>query len=111
MCDAPWSGPACATLTFATTPLSGQRIYNASDPHNLWGGPIVGPGADGKYHAYMPMYRNGSLWHVETCLHGLADAPTGPWDWATLANFSCGINPQFLAFPNGKGHQPLLRTP
>lgn len=107
-CDAPWSGPACATLAFATTPLSGKSIYNASDPRNTWGGAVVGPDGRHKFHAYVPLYRAGSLWHVETCLHGTADAPTGPWDWASAANFSCGINPQFLAFPNASSPAQTL---
>ncbi len=107
-CDAPWSGPACATLAFATTPISGKSIYNASDPRNTWGGAIVGPGADGKFHTFVPRYQAGSLWHVETCLHGLAEAPTGPWEWSAAANFSCGINPQFLAFPNASNASQTL---
>ena len=108
VCDAPWSGPACATLSFATTPISGKNIFNNSDPRNTWGGPIVGPGYDGKFHAYVPLYQKGSLWHVETCLHGLADIPTGPWNWNSAANFSCGINPQFLAFPNASNPSQTL---
>lgn len=98
VCDAPWSGAACATLSFATTPISGKNIYNNSDTRNTWGGPIVGPGDDGKYHSYVPLYQTGSLWHVEYCMYGLADSPTGPWEWSSNVNFSCGINPQFLAF-------------
>ena len=109
VCDSPWSGPACATLAFATTPVSAKSIYNSSDPRNTWGGPIVGPAAeDGKFHAYVPLYESGSLWHVERCMYGLADSPTGPWEWSTNANFSCGINPQFLAFPNASNPAQTL---
>ena len=76
VCDAPWSGPSCATLAFAVTPASAKNIYPTSDPHNTWSGPIAGPGPDGRYHAYIPLYDARSLSHVETTLHGVADAPT-----------------------------------
>ena len=109
VCDAPWEGASCATLAFAAeTPLSGRSIYNSSDPRNTWGGPIVGPGDDGKYRAYVPIYEPGSLWHVEHCMYGLADSPTGPWTWNSNVNFSCGINPQFLAFPNASNPEQTL---
>ena len=104
VCDAPWGGAACAVLTFAATPPSGRNIYNSSDPRNTWGGPIAGPGPDGKYHAYVPLYEKGSLWHVEATLHGVADAPAGPWDFSARPNISStAINPAFLAYPNGSG--------
>lgn len=103
-CDAPWSGVACAALAFAVTPAGARNIYNTSDPRNTWGGPVAGPGPDGKYHAYIPLYEAGSLWHVETTLHGVADAPTGPWDFASRPNISSQrINPSFLAYPDGSG--------
>jgi hypothetical protein len=109
LCDTPWSGSSCSTLAFApTTPISGKNIYNNSDPRNTWGGPIIGPDENHKFHAFVPLYSNGSLWHVETCLHGLADIPTGPWNWKAEANFSCGINPQFLAFPNASNTNQTL---
>lgn len=110
VCDAPWSGPGCSILAFASTPPSGKNIYNGSDPRNTWGGAFAGPGDDGKFHAYVPLYRQGSLWHVETCMYGVADSPTGPWDWSSgaAANFSCGINPQFLAFPNASNPSQTL---
>jgi hypothetical protein len=108
ICDLPWSGSTCATLTFDTTPISGKNIYNNSDPRNTWSGSLVGPDEVGKFHSYIPLYKNGSLWHVETCLHGLADIPTGPWDWNSEKNFSCGINPQFLAFPNASEPSQML---
>ena len=63
VCDAPWSGAACSTLAFATTPISGKSIYNSSDPRNTWGGAIVGPDGGGEFHAYVPLYEAGSLWH------------------------------------------------
>jgi hypothetical protein len=107
-CDAPWGGPACSTLTFATTPVSGKSIYNSADPRNTWGGAIVGPDGGGEFHTYVPLYEAGSLWHVETCLHGVASTPAGPWDWRTRANFSCGINPQLLAFPNASNASQTL---
>lgn len=107
-CDAPWSGAACATLSFATTPISGRSIYNGSDPRNTWGGAVVGPDAAGDFHTFVPLYQSGSLWRVDTCLHGIASTPTGPWDWDSAANFSCGINPQFLAFPNASNPSQTL---
>ncbi len=68
----------------------------------------MGPGSDGKFHAFVPLYQPGSLWHVELCMHGLADSATGPWEWGSSANFSCGINPQFLAFPNASNPSQTL---
>ena len=104
VCDKPWSGPSCSTLAFAVTPASAKNIYNASDPRNTWGGPVVGPGADGRYHAFIPLYEAGSLWKVETTLHGLADAPTGPWDFVSLPNIaSTKINPSFVSYRNATG--------
>ena len=104
VCDAPWGGSACAQLTFAVTPASAKNIYNGSDPRNTWGGPIAGPDAHGKYHAYVPLYKAGSLWSVETTLHGIADAATGPWDFGSRPNISStAINPAFLAFADSSG--------
>ena len=65
LCDTAWSGSSCSILTFAsTTPISGKNIYNNSDPRNTWGGSIVGPDEYSKFHAFVPLYSNGSLWHV-----------------------------------------------
>ena len=101
VCDAPWSGPACAQLAYATTPALAKNIYRAADAHNTWSGPIVGPGDDGKHHAFIPLYQVGSLWHVITTMHGVAEAVTGPWDWSSQPNISsAAINPGFLAFKN-----------
>jgi hypothetical protein len=103
VCDAPWTGDSCSRLGYATaTPKSGFNIYNDSDPHNTWGGPIVGPDDQGKYHAFIPYYEVGSLWKVLAILHGLGESPTGPWDWAALPNLTdkININPAFLAFPD-----------
>jgi len=102
VCDAPWSGPACATLAFAVTPASAKNIYPTSDPHNTWSGPIAGPDADGFFHAFVPLYQPASLWHVITTMHGKAAAPTGPFDWAAEPNISsAAINPGFLEFVDG----------
>ena len=42
-CVAPWSGPRCGLLEFATaSPAAGRDLYNSSDlQHNTWNGPIV----------------------------------------------------------------------
>ena len=57
VCDAPWGGASCATLTYAVTPASAKNIYPSSDPHNTWSGPIAGPDAQGFYHAFVPLYQ------------------------------------------------------
>jgi hypothetical protein len=87
-------------MRFKVTPAIGKDIYPISDPHNTWGGPIAGPGADGKYHAYIPLYKNGSLWGAKDIKHGTADNITGPYLWNTLPEIPSSINPGFLAFKN-----------
>lgn len=78
------------------------NIYNNSDPHNTWGGPIVGPGDDGKYHAFIPLYQLGSLFKVISIKHGLSDSVTGPWNFSALPDLTqnIGINPAFLVYPD-----------
>ena len=99
VCDEPWGGAACATLTYAVTPASAKNIYPSSDPHNTWSGPIAGPDADGIFHAFVPLYEPASLWHVITTMHGKAAAPTGPFDWASEPNISsAAINPGYLEY-------------
>jgi hypothetical protein len=101
-CDPPWTGPSCSRLAYAaTTPKAAFDIYNESDPHNTWGGPVVGPGSeDGKYHAFVPLYEVGSLFKVLSMQHGLADSVTGPWTWTAMNLSQIGINPAFLAYPD-----------
>ena len=107
-CDAPWSGPSCAKLTYATTPAIGKNIYDGNDPHNTWNGPIEGPDAEGIYHAYIPLYKPDSLWHVITLMHGVSDNVVGPWDWASRPNLtSSAINPGFLTYPNTTTGEPV----
>ena len=111
ICDAPWGGLQCSQLEYSVTLASAKSIYNNSDPRNTWGGPLVGPGSDGKYHAFIPLYEIGSLQHghVETTLHGIADSPTGPWDFNLLPNISStSINPQFLAFKNSSSGETFV---
>jgi hypothetical protein len=104
VCDAPWSGPACAQLAYATTAASAKSLFPIADQHNTWGGPLVGPDEGGVYHAYVPLYQPGSLWHVVTVMHGVAAVPTGPWTWgANVTGAPAAINPGFLAFPNASG--------
>lgn len=104
ICDAPWSGPSCAQLTFARTRAVAKSLYNITDPHNTWDGPIV-TGPDGKLHMYLPLYKPGSLGSPQSLLHGLADAVEGPWDWTSLPEITdhVGINPGFLVFPGADG--------
>jgi hypothetical protein len=99
VCDAPWGGASCATLTYAVTPASAKNIYPSSDPHNTWSGPIAGPDVQGFYHAFVPLYQPASLWHVIATMHGKAAAPTGPFDWSSEPNISsAAINPGFLEY-------------
>ena len=95
----PWSGRACGKLQFAVTPASAKDIC---DKHNTWGGPIAGP-EDGRYHAFIPLYKSGSLWGAKQAMHGVASSPTGPFTWGQRPNISCGINPAFLSFKTSSG--------
>lgn len=110
VCTPPWSGPACASLSYAVTPREAFNICNNTDPtHNTWGGPVVGPGDDGVYHAFVPLYVPGSLFKVVSIMHGIAGAVTGPWNWTALPtlNSSIGINPAFLTFPDPATGAPV----
>ena len=107
VCDAPWSGPSCSSLAFAVTPAIAQNIYNNSaDTRNTWGGAIAGPDDRLKYHFYMPLYKAGSFdFPVDATWHGIADAPTGPWDFQTMDSLdNWDSNPHFLAYPSGGGN-------
>ena len=102
-CDAPWTGSSCGALGYAPVPApgpGGADIFNASDPANTWGGPIVGPESDGKYHAFVPRYAAGALFGAKHILHGTANAITGPYSWHTMTDVFGGINPAYLVFPN-----------
>ena len=104
-CDAPWRGQACGTIGYnATTPAIAKDIWPISDTaHNTWGGPIVGPDPNGTFHAFIPLYRNGSLWGASVAKHGVATAVAGPFSWSTLPDIKTGINPAFLSFRNASG--------
>ena len=100
VCDQPWSGVRCGVLSYAPTPITAKDIYNQSNPSNTWGGPIVGPEEDGKYHAFIPHYNKGKLFGAKHILHGTADDIEGPYSWSTMTSVAGGINPAFLVFPN-----------
>lgn len=111
-CDAPWAGENCGTIGYAIVPASRAKdmdIFNASNPINTWGGPIIGPEKDGKYHAFIPKYAPGALFGAKHVLHGTADTITGPYSWAAMTDVAGGINPAFLIFPNtSNGNQPVF---
>lgn len=98
-CDAPWSGPACAELTFAaTTPASGKSLYDAgSSAENTWNGPSL-TGPDGKIRLYVPLYQKGSLGAPTSTLRGVADAITGPFTWAVQPELPGAENPAAVSF-------------
>ena len=107
-CDAPWSGPNCATLAFAVTPASAHSLYPLSDPRNTWNGPIVA-GPDGLLHIYVPYYPEGSLGAPTTVKHGVAAAVTGPWDWASRPDVTAAVgeNPAAVVFPDPQSGDPV----
>ena len=104
-CDAPWRGESCGTIGYnATTPAVAKDIWPIADTaHNTWGGPIAGPDSNEKFHAFIPLYRNGSLWGAKNAKHGVATALSGPFSWSTLPDVKTGINPSFLSFRNASG--------
>jgi hypothetical protein len=103
VCDAPWTGASCGTLSFATTPAGAMDIYNVSDVRNTWSGAIA-RAPDGTLHAFVPLYKEGSLFRVVELMHGVADVVTGPWDWASFpAIANTAINPALCAFTNASG--------
>jgi len=103
VCDAPWSGPACAQLSFASTPASGKSLYNAgSSEQNTWGGPAL-TGADGKIRLYVPLYKKGSLGDVTAILRGLAETITGPFTWVVQPELPGAINPAAVAYADDTG--------
>ena len=100
-CDQPWTGGSCETLSYSpSTPAIAKSLYNISDPRNTWNGPIYGPGSDGKYHIYVPLYNVGSLATPTTMKHGIADTITGPWDFTSLPDISTegGENPAMVVY-------------
>ena len=103
VCDLPWSGATCSTLSYkTTTPAIGKSIYNISDPRNTWNGPIFGPDSDNKYHIYVPLYNSGSLSNPPTMKHGISssNAIEGPYDFHSLPEISTqgGENPALLVY-------------
>jgi hypothetical protein len=106
VCEKPWTGPSCGELKYKITPASGKNIYNTSDPRNTWNGPIVkDESGEYRYHAYVPLYKPGSLGGPPSILHGVASNITGPWDWATKPEIcqNCGENPAFVIYPSSDG--------
>lgn len=97
-CDSPWVGPHCGVLGYAVTPVSAKDI-TPSGPGNTWGGPVIGPEPDGKYHAFVPRYPAGELFGAKHVLHGTADVATGPYAWTTMADVAGGTNPALLVRP------------
>ena len=98
-CDVPWTGAACDQLAFAAaSPAAGRNVYNGSDPRNTWGGAAIVDPADGRTHLYMPIYPEGKLFGPSAIKHGVAAAPTGPFEWLEDLNISAGINPAALVF-------------
>jgi hypothetical protein len=97
-------------MGYKVTPVSAKDLYpfnNSGSPVqpstslNTWNGPIFGPGADGKYHLYDPIYKQGSLLASTAILHGVADSITGPYDWFSqprITGGAAGSNPAFVAF-------------
>jgi hypothetical protein len=86
-------------MGFKVTPSTAKDIYPSSIARNTWNGPIVGPGSDGKYHAYLPIYQKGQLFGAKKIKHGVADNITGPYTW-NKPDMPGKINPAFLTFKN-----------
>jgi hypothetical protein len=73
-------GTVLGRSRYKVTPASGKNIYNNSDPRNTWNGPIVkDETGEHRYHAYVPLYKPGSLGGPPSILHGVANNITGPW--------------------------------
>ena len=95
VCDSPWGNDDCSSLQYKVTPASAKDIWTGDSNLNTWSGPILHDAAAGKYHFISPVYEHASLWSVLYIAHGVADAPTGPYDWTSMANISAppSINP------------------
>jgi len=81
ICDAPWSGPACARLEFEPQPDHYVPAYGYAPNVTSWGGTAV-LGDDGKYHLFVSEIPGGlSQWtHKSTIVHAVADSPMGTFE-------------------------------
>ena len=85
------------------TPATGKVLYDSgASRNNTWGGPIMSA-ADGTYHLFSPLYRNGSLSGPTTTMHGVASVITGPYDWTQFKDLPLpNINPAAVTFIDPK---------
>jgi hypothetical protein len=93
-------------MRFKVTPAIAKDIYPSSIDANTWNGPIVGPGLDGNYHAFLPIYPKGHLFGAKKIKHGVAAIITGPYNW-TNPDMDGKINPGFLTFKNESTGKPV----
>ena len=103
-CDAPWSGAACDTLSYAVTPAISKNLWTGSSQLNSWNGPVVASSSSPpSFHFFVPIYEHASLWSVLYYAHGIASNVEGPYDFSSPNISSTAINPAALVFPNASG--------
>lgn len=105
-CDAPWSGAACGTMTYAVTPAASQNLWTGPSSLNTWNGPLIFS-PDSTFHLFVPVYAHASLWTVLYYAHGVAGAVEGPYDFSSPNISSTSINPSSLVFPNSSTGSPV----
>lgn len=86
VCDAPWSGPQCASLQVKPLPPP-PFGFGMAPNHTTWGGNVVQ--VDGQYHLFVAEMVNDCPlrdWGKNSrCSHAVSTSPLGPFEFVDVA--------------------------
>ena len=102
-CDAPWSGPECATMNFK--PVTFPQGYGMAPNLTTWGGNVLSDATTGRFHMYVSAMTNGCPlrdWTQNSRIdHAVAEKLEGPYTFADVAVPTWAHNAAPIALPDG----------
>lgn len=103
LCDKPWNGPECETLSFR--PVIWPQGYGMAPNLTSWGGNVIRDMATGRYHLYVSAMTNGcplSTWTQNSRIdHAVADVMEGPYRFVDVAVPTWSHNSAPIALADG----------